>query len=427
MGAQTTISARVKNVTNTDQEVDVKLDIYEAGFSILMGPLIDSTDTSTLPKTAHLTIKAGDTGYATMTHVGTVGGPTNNGLASRHIIISTFAGGKLIGTPWTAKDVFGVVVGTATESYIISQPVVNGKAYPNQAKVLAGDTAQVQIKINNTSPQDENVTVSAEVHEHSLVGTGDLIGSPYTSGQVKVPSGGSYTFSFNHVADGSVDNTRDIVVTLYKGTELTPNTTPNNPNVFRYAFDVISKPANVVFQYGSLIVISPSGTSQEAQGTFVHFSAIVKNTGTAPATFYPTFRVREHSLINTGTWVSDEIADPVYTVDNPATLGPGDSLQFYFTWQVDGAVGWKDGALYLKRGTVQLGENDYSKIIEQIVPQTLTINISPSGAGTVDVERGDGSIDINVSTLTVRQNEQVTLHARGNFDVNSYWSGDTGL
>lgn len=421
VGAQTVISAGVKNISKSEQDVDVRLQIFQAGFTELMGPQIDES-------TTRLTIAPGATSYGKITHTGTVGGPASNGIAMRHVIIATIVGGKVIGTPWTAKNVFGVSVQGETVSFTVGQPVVNGVSYPN-AKVLSGATCEIKIKVTNTGSQPQTVSLHASVTEHSALGTGDAIGTPYTSSDTAIPSGKSVEFSFNHTATGTAPNSRDIVTSLYQGAGLAPNTGPNNPNIFRNAFTVTALPPGVTLVFGTLTTHTPSGTLQEPEGTEVHFQANIKNIGTAPCYIDGYFRLREESAIGTGDWASDEIKC-VSTI----VVQPGHDLDLWFTWHVAGAVGRKTGVLYLRNfetGTL-IDQHDYGSwgnpVIELIVPVTLTVSVSPAGAGKVNVQRADGSIVSDVSSVAVRKDEFVVLIiGSGNFDYSCYWSGDTGV
>jgi hypothetical protein len=103
MGETTTISADITSESETTETVDVIFTIKQA--QLVGSVLIEE-------KSATIIIAPGATVTASVTHVGTPGGPVSNGIAMRVVGVGTWQNNKEIGQGRLDADIFGVYITT---------------------------------------------------------------------------------------------------------------------------------------------------------------------------------------------------------------------------------------------------------------------------------------------------------------------------
>jgi hypothetical protein len=350
-GNTTVISEEITSLYDKEVTVDVKIEIYEAGFLWNTSKKLES-------KTVTLTIPVGETMTAKMSHVGTTGGTTNSsGINMRAVGITTYVDGVKIGASWEADDVFGVQVGQGTMGITMLNPIIE----PNE--IPTGETCHITCPVQNVGTQ--SVQVKSEVRIINVgTDTTSENGMLESSSVKTIEPGETVNFEFDWISGATLGG-KWLVESLYMSTgELAPYTGPTNPNIFKQKFDVVDNVAS--FDYNNPVKINSAKI-----GDTVTITLPIKNTSGRVVVVTPVVYMHEGSVLSSP---GDQIGNSIYP--SKISFSSGQTKNIEFSWVVAGASDRKDVILKLYEDRTFISSNHYDDIIRYVTSNYSEMSVS---------------------------------------------------
>jgi hypothetical protein len=372
IGKQTVITLPVKNIGTQAQTITVELQITEMGWSDIAPPGSIVGDQTFGP----YTLQPGDTQNVVYNWTA-AGAATGKWIVASIFINKVLTPNTGPNNPEIFKQQFEVI------SPVVSFQLLNPVLVP--ADVELGKVTQITFDVVNNSTDPQTVNLHADITEmgwSDIAPPGSIVDSQDFGPQTIQP-GAHWNPVWNWTAKGAITG-KWIVLSLKDNSgNLTPNTGPNNPNIFKQEFQVVAP----VVSYQLLNpVLAPADV---VFGQVVQITFDVVNNSTDPQT------VNLHADITEMGW--SNIAPPGSIVDSkdfgPQTIQPGTHWNPVWNWTAKGAITGKWIVLSLKDSTGTLTPNTgpnnpniFKQEFQILAATTPTLTVTPTtvnSGGTV--------------------------------------------
>jgi len=208
-------------------------------------------------------------------------------------------------------------------SFSMSNPTIN----PSTVEI--GKQTVITLPVKNIGTQAQTITVELQITEmgwSDIAPPGSIVGDQ-TFGPYTLQPGDTQNVVYNWTAAGAATG-KWIVASIFINKVLTPNTGPNNPEIFKQQFEVISPV--VSFQLLNPVLVP----ADVELGKVTQITFDVVNNSTDPQT------VNLHADITEMGW--SDIAPPGSIVDSqdfgPQTIQPGAHWNPVWNWTAKGAI-----------------------------------------------------------------------------------------
>jgi hypothetical protein len=377
IGEEVTITCPIKNVSTVKQVVEVKMEIFHAGFLWTAGELVET-------KTKTITIEAGVTGKATFVHTAALGGPINSsGVAMRAIGITTSMAGKVVGKPWESDDAFGVQVNQAAKQLEVTSQKTISTATPT-----AGQDVIFTVYIMN-----HGAAVNGQIHfvvrDAVLLVSVDILNDVW-SPPTAFPAGATTPVSFTHKAKLTAQTSRNIEV---ESDIITSAGARNKSDSNKFA-NVYSVP-----KVSDLLKLTSTYTVTSTTpkvGDVMTFTTTVTNTSNAPIQGVIKFETHLAALVGDGPIVGAPfvtllttfpIGDTVVSYQSTVALGTASSRDIFVSSfvSVAGEQTLTDSNVFRDIYAVQTAQPQFRDI--------QLVSVAPNMVRTGDVLTFSGNLE----------------------------------
>lgn len=404
------LSFPVTSRSTSPVAVLLSVEVREAGTIISTGPLV-----APIKNFDRVTLQPGETKNFALTYRDTGTPDKKRSIIQKLFVGSNLAPNTTPNNPYAWNDIYNITLNQTTD-FQLEPPKINGSSAYKE--ITTGSNIDLSFPVTSRSTQPLTIYASVEIREAgTILGEGPLVTPLKSFTAVAIQPGETKSFDMTYKDTGTPDKKRSIVEKLWIGSQLAPNTKPNNPYAWNDLYNITKLPAGLAISYSDIVVLGGNKNYNLGQ-TAIFYDEITINSVTPKGEHVTVaVRIRENSLLGNGAWLSDLI----YSGQDAYLLQPAISMAFPFNWVVGGSQGGKDIVLYVFADGIEIGQKPFNNAISCIIPRKLTVFINPAGAGAVVDEWGNPF----ESNKTYPDGTYVTLKIAPAYVTNFVnWTGD---